>query len=661
MRLWHDAQTDCYIAKTGEGDVLGVFTTRAAAAKAIARHLNGEPPCVGCGPVSKEKAGHPFRGNQYTGGRPGSGPGPVRLKGGRRGLYDNAPSRPVQRKAKRPGRVKAALARAAQAVQHPTVVRASGYASGAVDVAHRFAHTEGTKPTVGATKVTRWEESGGPAPRTRSRTHTLIGRVVNGKIGYLGSILEQQREDYLGGYNRDSESRYFPMDTAGKRIGNKYGYASFKEAQNAIPEARDSGSSQPFKAVSGTKPKKSPSFTSEAFDLKESDASSMASALGVKLPKKRRTKAERKARLKALATKYGFGPDSVGSAHGKGDPTALAGWLVTQGVRKGEADGHPFRGNQYTGGISGGSGRRKPAKDLTPSMLKRRTNGMAKRLGMLMAAGLDTEGMFSTENADGSREYAPERKRLHLEIVNEIMDEAKGRAKKEGRALFMGGLPGSGKSTMVDSEVAKASGINKADFITVNPDDIKDIMVRRGMLPDIHRDPRFKTVKSLKPMELVALIHEESSKIAFDLAERVQSEGYNIVWDITMSGEKQVQKRLAPLVDGVGPKYSEIIMMFQDVSPETSKRRASERYVAMDARDPERGGRFVPDFVIDGSVPKEWSEYHSTNREAFEVSKKDATRWELWNNDVDGVPSRRVATGGPGAPAAQAFLQGVKR
>jgi hypothetical protein len=50
-----------------------------------------------------------------------------------------------------------------------------------------------------------------------------------------------------------------------------------------------------------------------------------------------------------------------------------------------------------------------------------------------------------------------------------------------------------------------ALGIEKGKFITINPDDIKELMVQRGMVPQYD---------GLTPMEASTFIHEESSDIA---------------------------------------------------------------------------------------------------------------------------------------------------
>ena len=68
----------------------------------------------------------------------------------------------------------------------------------------------------------------------------------------------------------------------------------------------------------------------------------------------------------------------------------------------------------------------------------------------------------------------------------------------ERRAIMAGGLPGAGKSTVLEHH----AGIDRSQYLTINPDDIKEEMARRDMIPE---------VAGLTPMEASDLVHEESS------------------------------------------------------------------------------------------------------------------------------------------------------
>ena len=77
----------------------------------------------------------------------------------------------------------------------------------------------------------------------------------------------------------------------------------------------------------------------------------------------------------------------------------------------------------------------------------------------------------------------------------------------ERRAILAGGLPGAGKTTVLEQH----AGIDRSHFLTINPDDIKEEMAKRDMIPE---------VAGLTPMEASDLVHEESSYIAKQLALR---------------------------------------------------------------------------------------------------------------------------------------------
>ena len=62
-----------------------------------------------------------------------------------------------------------------------------------------------------------------------------------------------------------------------------------------------------------------------------------------------------------------------------------------------------------------------------------------------------------------------------------------------------------GKGTIL----AKHAGIDTSKYLVIDPDQIKEQMARRGMIPE---------VEGLSPMERSVLVHEESSWFATNLA-----------------------------------------------------------------------------------------------------------------------------------------------
>ena len=124
----------------------------------------------------------------------------------------------------------------------------------------------------------------------------------------------------------------------------------------------------------------------------------------------------------------------------------------------------------------------------------------------------------------------------------------------ERRAIIAGGLSGAGKSTVLD-EYAE---IDRSQYLTINPDKIKEEMADRGMIP---------AVDGLSPMEASDLVHEESSYVARQLALLAQADGKNIIWDITMSSQAKIERRIGELR---AAGYTSIEGIFVDIPVETS-------------------------------------------------------------------------------------------
>ena len=66
---------------------------------------------------------------------------------------------------------------------------------------------------------------------------------------------------------------------------------------------------------------------------------------------------------------------------------------------------------------------------------------------------------------------------------------------------MVGGLGGAGKTTILKGQ----ANVDLSRYLMINPDDIKEEMAQRGLVPHI---------EGLSPMEASDLVHEESSAIA---------------------------------------------------------------------------------------------------------------------------------------------------
>jgi hypothetical protein len=186
--------------------------------------------------------------------------------------------------------------------------------------------------------------------------------------------------------------------------------------------------------------------------------------------------------------------------------------------------------------------------------------------------------------------------------------------------VISGGLGGAGKGTVL----AKHAGIDTSKYLVIGPDRIKEQMARRGMIPE---------VDGLSPMERSVLVHEESSWIATNLANRAYAERKNVIWDITMSSFESAERRIDDLR---AAGYSRLTGVFVDIPAEQSVQRALERYRAgMERYRSGEGqdGRYVPPNVI---LAQRTPEGQTVNRQVFETSKPRFDRWMVFDNSRDG-------------------------
>jgi predicted kinase len=243
------------------------------------------------------------------------------------------------------------------------------------------------------------------------------------------------------------------------------------------------------------------------------------------------------------------------------------------------------------------------------------------------ADGLETESRYGTD-PDGET-WAPERRVGHDAIIADLYGAARD-VPCERRAILAGGLPGAGKTTVLEHH----AGIDRSQYLTINPDKIKEEMAKRGMIPE---------VAGLTPMEASDLVHEESSHIATQLGLRAMPEGKNIIWDITMSSRKSIERRINALR---AAEYSRVEGIFVDIPVDVGIRRSDARH--REGHDHYRaghgpGGRFVPAEVIRSQADPDWG---SRNRRTFEQVKPQFDAWSRCDNSVDGRAPVLVDSGG---------------
>jgi predicted ABC-type ATPase len=221
--------------------------------------------------------------------------------------------------------------------------------------------------------------------------------------------------------------------------------------------------------------------------------------------------------------------------------------------------------------------------------------------------------------------WLEERDRLHDAIIEDLYAKAAG-VPCDFKAIVAGGLGGAGKTTVLTEH----ADIDLSQYLMINPDNMKEEMARRGMIPE---------VDGLSPMEASELAHEESSHLAKRLAHRAQADGKNLIWDITMSSEESTAGRINDLREA---GYTQVNGLFVDISIEASIRRVESRH--REGHDEWRtgiglGGRYVPPEIVEDQADSRWG---SKNRNTYESIKASFDSWSTYDNSVDRRPAKLV-------------------
>lgn len=260
---------------------------------------------------------------------------------------------------------------------------------------------------------------------------------------------------------------------------------------------------------------------------------------------------------------------------------------------------------------------------------------LERKTAELRAGGGTSEHLFRERNADGSfGAWDQKRVEQHQEILKEFPDGAKD-VPRDGKAIFAGGLGGAGKGGVLKDH----AGIPEGQYLTVNPDEIKEVMARKGMIPK---------VEGMSPMEANTLVHEECSDLAKELALRASQEKINVIWDITMASDSSVQSRIDKLREA---GYKQIDGVFVNIDVPTSRQRAESRHRSAQekyANGQGFGGRFLPEAETAQNAPPTGSTKMSKNAEVFERLKPQFSSTVEYNNMVPrGSPPIVESTTGP--------------
>lgn len=321
------------------------------------------------------------------------------------------------------------------------------------------------------------------------------------------------------------------------------------------------------------------------------------------------------------------GPDqtnvapAVAYAHSQGwAPPPVAG----DHALPGEADTRPD-GSDWGSGYAPGDPRSDPAYDKYVANLDAQTETALADYG-------DTKDRH--DHIDGvPGAYTAERQAQHDAIVDELLGSYK-TMPRERKAVMLAGPPGAGKSTVI-KQLGHQFGVesddkgNPTNYATVNPDNIKEMMIARGMV-----DPVYASY-GLGPQETATLIHEESSNIAKALHRALLAHGTNTIVDGTFSGP--IDKNVGKINDLRASGYT-VTGVLVDGDIERSlinagaRHRKNQQTNELDIPDLTIGGtrlqgRYVPIRHIEAQRPTgQWSDimdrpHQSQNAENFEAAK----------------------------------------
>ena len=181
----------------------------------------------------------------------------------------------------------------------------------------------------------------------------------------------------------------------------------------------------------------------------------------------------------------------------------------------------------------------------------------------------------------------PERAKLHRDILEQFYDK-QGRSDRGQRSIMLAGPPGAGKGT-IRAHITQETGQR---FVIADPDEFKELLIedanRRGWLDELIPDEAREAGFTLAPMELSALVHEESSHLARRVRTAAINQGANVVVDSVMARELPALQQ-ARALESHG--YAIEVVSVQ-VPQELSQARILQRW-AQRSTEP-LGGRWVP-------------------------------------------------------------------
>lgn len=262
---------------------------------------------------------------------------------------------------------------------------------------------------------------------------------------------------------------------------------------------------------------------------------------------------------------------------------------------------------------------------------------VARETQQAILDGMSTDKLYKDKKTN---EWLPERKIMHENLLNELMNKYKD-IPSDKKVVFSAGLPGAGKTTVL----TQYENLDVDKWATISSDDFKEMLAERGYVPEI---------EGLTPMESSTLVHKESSYLADELLKRLSSQGKNLIYDFTCRDERRTKARIGKLTNQ-GYKTKDMQFIFVNIPIETAKERAKYRYLMglnrgiendynnyqleFEGKDDKKtrtlGGRYLPESVIDNLKPK-GTIHDSVNAEVLiklhEDSELNLPRPKIYDN-----------------------------
>ncbi|MFZ2177520.1 MAG: zeta toxin family protein [Rhodococcus sp. (in: high G+C Gram-positive bacteria)] len=186
------------------------------------------------------------------------------------------------------------------------------------------------------------------------------------------------------------------------------------------------------------------------------------------------------------------------------------------------------------------------------------------------------------------------RRRIRDATVDAYLAEQSG-IERDGRcAIVTAGVPGAGKSTVIEHR-----GLAGQGWRVLDADRIKDHLIRGALNCGIYDDLLEMTLPDgglLRPRELATLVHRESTGILDAVQERCVQAGENLVIEGTFRW-RGLGAQLLTELGGAG--YTDITIVDVEVLCETACERARQRWWSgRTDPDDDLGGRFTPTKAI---------------------------------------------------------------